>query len=65
MTLRSLCQVVAPNEFQGSVVGGINKRGGLIQNTDVNEDGSGCTVQADVPLAQVRVISKSGLGGDC
>ena len=44
---------MAPNEFQGSVIGGINKRSGIIQNTDMSDDGSGCVVQADVPLAQV------------
>lgn len=48
--------MVAPNEFQGSVIGGINKRSGIIQNTDMSDDGSGCVVQADVPLAQVSVI---------
>lgn len=53
-SLRPLCyQVMAPNEFQGSVIGGINRRQGVIQNTDMSDDGSGCVVQADVPLAQV------------
>lgn len=47
---------MAPNEFQGSVIGGINKRSGIIQNTDMSDDGSGCVVQADVPLAQVKSI---------
>lgn len=55
---RVLCdvcgQVMAPNEFQGSVIGGINRRTGVIQNTDMSDDGSGCVIQADVPLAQVR-----------
>ncbi|CAN0378363.1 unnamed protein product [Pylaiella littoralis] len=46
-------EVMAPNEFQGSVIGGINKRSGIIQNTDMSDDGSGCVVQADVPLAQM------------
>lgn len=46
---------MAPNEFQGSVIGGINKRSGIIQNTDMSDDGSGCVVQADVPLAQVSL----------
>lgn len=46
---------MAPNDFQGSVIGGINKRSGIIQNTDMSDDGSGCVIQADVPLAQVRL----------
>lgn len=45
---------MAPNEFQGSVIGGVNKRSGIIQNTDMSDDGSGCVIQADVPLAQVK-----------
>lgn len=47
---------MAPNEFQGSVIGGINRRAGIIQNTDMSDDGSGCVIQADVPLAQVRLV---------
>ncbi|CAM9285599.1 unnamed protein product [Ectocarpus sp. 6 AP-2014] len=46
-------EVMAPNDFQGSVIGGINKRSGIIQNTDMSDDGSGCVIQADVPLAQM------------
>ncbi|CAN0035926.1 unnamed protein product [Scytosiphon promiscuus] len=46
-------EIMAPNEFQGSVIGGINKRSGIIQNTDMSDDGSGCVIQADVPLAQM------------
>lgn len=49
---------MAPNEFQGSVIGGINKRSGIIQNTDMSDDGSGCVIQADVPLAQVKLIEE-------
>lgn len=33
-------EVEAPGEFQGSIVGALNKRGGLILASDVNEDGS-------------------------
>lgn len=51
---------MAPNEFQGSVIGGINKRSGIIQNTDMSDDGSGCVIQADVPLAQVRPLVDGG-----
>ena len=58
---------MAPNEFQGSVIGGINKRSGIIQNTDMSDDGSGCVVQADVPLAQVSLanLRHFGLSGAC
>lgn len=48
-------QVTAPNDFQGSVIGGINRRTGIIQNTDMSDDGSGCVIHADVPLAQVGI----------
>lgn len=46
-------EVVAPNDFQGSVIAGINKRSGMIQDTKMSDDGSGCTVKSDVPLAQM------------
>lgn len=44
-------EVSTPAEFQGTVVGGINKRGGIISSSDLNEDGSHLSVHADVPLA--------------
>ncbi|CAM9672428.1 unnamed protein product [Sphacelaria rigidula] len=53
MSYACLPQVVAPNEFQGSVISGINKRTGMIQDTKMTDDGAGCTVQATVPLAQM------------
>lgn len=40
--------ITAPVEFQGSVIGGLNKRKGTIVDTDVQEDFF--TVIADVPL---------------
>jgi elongation factor G len=46
-------QVEAPAEFQGSVVGGLNKRLGMIQSSDMNSDGSGITIVSDVPLANM------------
>ena len=42
--------------LQGTIMGGINKRNGLIMNTTLSEDGSGIVIQADVPLAQVFYI---------
>ena len=44
-------EVTTPSEFQGTVVGGINKRSGLITASEMNEDGSQLTVEADVPLS--------------
>merc|ERR1712045_864182 len=46
-------EVDCPTEFQGTVVAGINRRMGLIQNSDMNEDGSGVKVLAEVPLANM------------
>jgi len=43
-------EVDAPVEFQGSVVAGINKRMGLIQTSDVSDDGGGIHIIAEVPL---------------
>lgn len=46
-------EIDAPAEFQGTVVAGVNRRMGLIQNSDMNEDGSGVKVLAEVPLANM------------
>ena len=46
-------EVAAPSEFQGAIIGGLNKRGGLIMSTDLNDDGSQVSVRADVPLAEM------------
>jgi elongation factor G len=46
-------EVNSPSEFQGAIVGGINKRNGMINNSDLNEDGSKLQVTADVPLAEL------------
>ena len=46
-------EVDAPAEFQGAIIGGLNKRGGVILNSDVSEDGSQVGINADVPLAHM------------
>ena len=46
-------EVQVPSEFQGTVVAGLNKRMGMILSSDMNDDGSGITILADVPLANM------------
>jgi elongation factor G len=46
-------EVNAPAEFQGTIIGGLNKRNGLIMASDLNDDASQVTIHADVPLAQM------------
>jgi elongation factor G len=46
-------EVDAPAEFQGTVVASLNRRMGMIQNSDMNEDGSGVKVVSEVPLANM------------
>jgi len=42
-----------PGEFQGTVIAGINRRMGLINSSDVSDDGSNVKVLAEVPLANM------------
>jgi elongation factor G len=46
-------EVMAPSEFQGTVIGGLNKRGGLLLDTNLNEDGSSVNIRADCPLSEM------------
>ena len=46
-------EVVSPGEFQGVIIGGLNKRNGLIMGSDLNDDGSQVTIQAEVPLSSM------------
>lgn len=41
-------EVTAPLEFQTAIIGGLNKRRGIIENTESDNDY--CTVTAEVPL---------------
>ena len=45
------CEVNSPADFQGTIVGGINKRGGIVLNSDMSDDGGQVTITAEVPLA--------------
>ena len=45
--------VEAPEEFQGVIVGGLNRRKGIIQNTELKDEGSYVSVTCDVPLADM------------
>lgn len=46
-------EIDIPQEFQGTVVAGVNRRMGLISSSDVSNDGSSVKVQAEVPLANM------------
>ena len=46
-------EVASPSEFQGAIIGGLNQRGGLIMNTDLNDDGSQVCIRAEVPLVEM------------
>ena len=48
-----LVEVEIPSEFQGTVVAGLNKRMGMIQSSDMNDDGSGIKIVAEVPLSNM------------
>ena len=44
-------QIRAPNEFQGTIIGDVNRRKGLIQNSE--GEGEDVVVEAQVPLADM------------
>lgn len=46
-------EIDSPTEFQGTVVAGVNRRMGLINSSDISDDGSNVKVLADVPLANM------------
>ena len=46
-------EVEAPEEFQGVIVGGLNRRKGIIQNTELKDEGTYVSVLYDVPLADM------------
>ncbi|MBA7549803.1 Elongation factor G 2 [subsurface metagenome] len=43
--------VEGPTEYQGNIFASINQRRGIIKST--TEDGSGCKVEATVPLSEM------------
>ena len=44
------CEIECPEDFQGTVVGDVIRRRGVMTNTDVNE--GVCAIRAEVPLAE-------------
>ncbi len=46
-------EIDIPQEFQGTVVAGVNRRMGMISSSDISEDGSNVKVIAEVPLANM------------
>jgi elongation factor G len=44
-------EVNVPSDFQGNVIGGLNKRNGMIMSSDLSDDGKQATIKAEVPLA--------------
>ena len=46
-------EVEIPSEFQGAVTASLSKRLGMIQSSDMNDDGSGLKLEAQVPLANM------------
>lgn len=46
-------EVEIPSEFQGAVTASLSKRMGMIQSSDMNDDGSGLKLEAHVPLANM------------
>ena len=50
-------EVAAPEEFQGSITGGLNQRRGVILNTETNDGYA--TAQAHVPFSEMFGYSTS------
>lgn len=46
-------EVDVPTEFQGAVIAGLNKRMGMIVSSDMNDDGSGLQILAEVSLSSM------------
>jgi len=46
-------EIDIPSEFQGAVTASLSRRMGMIQNSDMNDDGSGLKVEVQVPLANM------------
>ncbi|KAL7532101.1 hypothetical protein ACHAXR_005264 [Thalassiosira sp. AJA248-18] len=46
-------EIDIPAEFQGSVTASLSRRMGMIQSSDMNDDGSGLKIEVQVPLANM------------
>ena len=58
-------EVEIPSEFQGTVIAAVSKRMGLIHSSDMNDDGSGMKIFAELPLANMFGYSTDGNRPDC
>jgi elongation factor G len=46
-------EIEIPAEFQGAVTASLSRRMGMIQSSDMNDDGSGVKLEVQVPLANM------------
>jgi len=46
-------EIEVPTDFQGQVVGALNRRMGMIQSSETSDDGTGIKIEAEVPLANM------------
>jgi elongation factor G len=46
-------EIHSPSDFQGSIMGGMHKRNGTINATDLSDDGSAVRILSDVPLSNM------------
>ena len=46
-------EIEIPSEFQGAVTASLSRRMGMIQSSDMNDDGSGLKIECQVPLANM------------
>ncbi len=49
--MKGCLQIRAPTEFQGTIIGDVNRRKGLIQNSE--GEGEDVVVEAQVPLSDM------------
>ena len=52
-------EVEIPSEFQGAVTASLSRRMGMIQSSDMNDDGSGLKIEVQVPWRTCSVTQRS------